>query len=117
MIEKKNDLVVIRSLPAGDEADAGPRPPAPRRECAAAAEAARGDHGDGLAGEEQQQRADAVRRGGVGAVDAVGPAVGVRVHVVHLRAGCGWMDMFSSGPLVANRISNKQITAPSILHG
>jgi hypothetical protein len=27
------------------------------------------------------------------------------------------MDMFSSGPLVANRISNKQITAPSILHG
>lgn len=93
VIEIKIDLVVIRSLPAGDEADAGPRPPAPRRECAAAAEAARGDHGDGLAGEEQQQRADAVRRGGVGAVDAVGPAVGVRVHVVHLRAGCGGTDV------------------------
>jgi len=68
-------------LPADDEADAGPRPAAARRERAAAAEAAGGDHGHGLRGQQQQQRADAVRRRRVGAVHAVGPPGRVHAHV------------------------------------
>jgi len=88
-------------LPAGDEADAGPCPAAARRERAAAAEAAGGDHGHGLRGQQQQQRADAVRRGRVGAVHAVGPPVRVHVHV-GLRVRACTVDR------VANRMNRKK---------
>lgn len=68
-------------LPAEDEADAGVGPPPSRRERAAAAEASADHHDHRLAGEQQQQRADAVRGGRVGAVHAEGPAVHVHAHV------------------------------------
>jgi hypothetical protein len=81
LAEQRVVVVIYSTVPAEDEADPGEGPPPSRREGAPAAEAPADDHDEHLAGQQQQQRADAVRGGRVGAVHAVGPAAPVHVHV------------------------------------
>jgi hypothetical protein len=112
--------------PADDEAGAGPCPPAARRETAAAAEAAGGGHGHGLRGQQQQQRAHAVRRGRVGAVHAVGTPgrvggghVGLRVqHARHDRVANPWNRMDRErerGSEYVQQVANQAIELTELL--